>query len=266
MAMLRPYAKLVAAQVRSQASYRTSFIIDLVANGVVLFADLTVVFVLFRITPSLGGFAVVEVLLMFGLASVAFSVADLAVGSIERIRHYVRTGLLDAILVRPLGALVQLVAMDFAPRRTGRVLSSAVLLVTAAWLAPIDWTPGRTVLLLVAPTAGVVFFGAIFVATATIAFWWIESGELANSVTYGGRDFTSYPITIYSGWFRRLFAYGLGFGFVAYYPALALLGRADPLGLPGWLGWACPVVAAVAATAAAAVWRLGVRHYRSTGS
>ena len=265
-ATLRPYASLVAAQVRSQASYRTSFIIDLVANGVVLFADLTVVFVLFRITPSLGGFAVVEVLLMFGLASVAFSVADLAVGSIERIRHYVRTGLLDAILVRPLGALVQLVAMDFAPRRTGRVLSSAVLLVTAAWLAPIDWTPGRTVLLLVAPTAGVVFFGAIFVATATIAFWWIESGELANSVTYGGRDFTSYPITVYSGWFRRLFAYGLGFGFVAYYPALTLLGRADPLGLPTWMGWICPAVAVVAAAAAAAVWRVGVRHYRSTGS
>ncbi|HEU4424912.1 MAG TPA: ABC-2 family transporter protein [Pilimelia sp.] len=263
---LRPYASLVAAQVRSQASYRTSFVIDLVGNGLVLVGDLTVVFVLFRIAPALGGFAITEVLLMFGLASVAFSLADLAVGSIERIRHYVRTGLLDAVLVRPLGALAQLVALDFAPRRAGRVVSSAVLLVAATWLARIEWTPGRAVLLMVAPVAGAVFFAAVFVASATVAFWWIESGELANSVTYGGRDFTSYPITIYSGWFRRLFAYGLGFGFVAYYPALALLGRADPLGLPAWLGWTCPLVAVVAATAAAAVWRLGVRHYRSTGS
>ena len=105
---------------------------------------------------------------------------------------------------------------------------------------------------MVAPLAGVVFFGSIFVATATVAFWWIDSGELANAFTYGGRDFTVYPITVYGGWFRALFAYGLGFAFVAYYPALALLGRADPLGLPAWAGWAAPAVALVAAAVAAA--------------
>ena len=37
-------------------------------------------------------------------------------------------------------------------------------------------------------------------------------------------------MTVYGRLFRRLFAYGLGFAFVAYYPALALLGRPDPAG------------------------------------
>jgi ABC-2 type transport system permease protein len=263
---VRPYARLVVAQVRSQAAYRTSFLIDLVGNGLVLAADLALVLVLFRITPAVGGFTVYEVLLMFGLASTAFSLADLAVGNIEKIRLYVRTGLLDALLVRPLGALPQLLAIDFAPRRVGRALTSLALLVAAGALADIDRSPARAALVLVAPVAGAVFFAAIFVTSATVAFWWIESGEIANSVTYGGRDFTSYPVTVYSGWFRRVFAYGMGFGFVAYYPALALLGRADPLGLPGWVSWTSPAVALVAAGAAAAVWRVGVRHYRSTGS
>ncbi len=63
-----------------------------------------------------------------------------------------------------------------------------------------------------------------------------------------------------------MFAYALGFAFVGYYPALALLGRADPLGLPAWVGWSSPVVAMAAAFLAAVVWRLGIRHYRSTGS
>jgi ABC-2 type transport system permease protein len=71
---------------------------------------------------------------------------------------------------------------------------------------------------------------------------------------------------IYGALFRRLFAYGLGFAFVAYYPALALLGRRDPLGAPEHLGYAAPVVAGAAVVAAALVWRSGVRHYRSTGS
>ncbi|MET0496379.1 MAG: ABC-2 family transporter protein, partial [Actinoplanes sp.] len=110
------------------------------------------------------------------------------------------------------------------------------------------------------------FFGAIFVLSAALAFWWVDSGELGNAFTYGGRDFTAYPVSVYAGWFRAVFAYGLGFGFIAYHPALALLGRADPLGLPAWAGFVSPLVAVVAAILAAAVWRAGIRYYRSTGS
>jgi len=106
----------------------------------------------------------------------------------------------------------------------------------------------------------------LFVATATLTFWWVESGELGNALTYGGHDFSGYPITVYGAVFRRLFAYGLGFAFVAYYPALALLGRHDPLGAPAALGYGCPLIAAVAAWLAGLLWRAGVRHYRSTGS
>jgi ABC-2 type transport system permease protein len=73
-------------------------------------------------------------------------------------------------------------------------------------------------------------------------------------------------VNVYDGWFRQVVAFGLGFGFVSYYPALGLLGRADPLGGPGWLSWSGPVVAAIAAGIAALIWRTAVRHYRSTGS
>ena len=60
--------------------------------------------------------------------------------------------------------------------------------------------------------------------------------------------------------------FGLGFGFVAYLPALALLGRPDPLGTPAWLHWCSPVTALLAASVAGLLWRTGIRHYRSTGS
>jgi ABC-2 type transport system permease protein len=261
-----PYLRLLRAQVRGQASYRASFAIDLAGNVLGLGTDLLAVLVLFRITPALGGFSVVEVVLMFGLSASAFAMADLAVGSIERVRMYVRTGLLDAVLVRPLRVLPQLLAMDFGLRRLGRVVYAVALLAVALAYADVEWTPGRVALAVAAPLSGAALFGAIFVAAATVAFWWVESGELGNTLTYGGRDFTSYPITVYGGWFRRVFAYGLGFAFVAYYPALALLGRDDPLGLPAAAGWAAPAVAAAAVCVAAAVWRVGVRNYRSTGS
>jgi ABC-2 type transport system permease protein len=188
------------------------------------------------------------------------------VGNIERIRVYVRTGLLDALLVRPLGALGQLLATDFAPRRAGRVIMMASVLVVATGYAEVRWTPWRAALVAATVLAGAVLFSAVFISTAAVAFWWIESGEFANGFTYGGRDFATYPITVYDGIFRNLFAYGLGFAFTGYYPALVLLDRPDPLGLPGVVGWLSPLAALPAAAVAAAVWRVAIRHYRSTGS
>jgi ABC-2 type transport system permease protein len=261
-----PYLQLLAAQVRSQTQYRASFAMDLIGSTVLTVLDVASVFVIFSVTGNLGGFGGREVLLIVGISALAFPAADLVVGNVERLRVYVRTGLFDAVLVRPLSALGQLVAMDFAPRRVGRVVQGLVLYVIALAVAPVDWSVPVAALAVVAPVAGAVFFASVFVAGATVAFWWIESGEIANAFTYGGRDFTSYPMTVFGGLFRRLFAYGLGFAFVAYLPALAMLGRPDPLGVPGWLHWCSPLVAAVAAGLAALFWRTGVRHYRSTGS
>ncbi|MFG3704208.1 ABC transporter permease [Micromonospora sp. NPDC047670] len=264
--VLAAYRALLGAQARSQAAYRTSFVVDVVGNVGSTVFDVLIVLVIFRVTRELGGFTLRETLVIVGLSTCAFATADLLVGNIERLPRYVRTGLFDAVLVRPLGALPQLLLMDLPLRKASRAVFGLAVLVVAVQSAGIAWTPARVALVVVAPLAGVVFFGAVFVATATVSFWWVDSGELANSVTYGGRDFTSYPITVFGGWFRALFAYGLGFAFVSYHPALALLGRADPLGLPAWVGWAAPAVALVAAAGAAAAWRTGVRHYRSTGS
>jgi ABC-2 type transport system permease protein len=263
---LTAYLRLFSAQTRGQAQYRSSFWMDLVGSVAFGAIDTASVLVLFRVTRTLGGFTIRETFLMAAMAACGFALADLTVGNIERIRFYVRTGLLDAILIRPLGALAQLVAMDFAPRRVGRAVVTAMFVVAAANLADVRWTPTRVTLLVLTPLAGAVLFGAIFIAVATVAFWWIDSGEFANGFTYGGRDFTAYPITVYSGLFRRVFAFGLGFAFVGYYPALAILGRPDPLGLPTWAGWVSPLVAVLAAAVAALAWRIGIRHYRSTGS
>lgn len=263
---LRAYAAVLAAQIRSQAQYRTSFAVDVASSVLFGVLDVTAVIVMFRVTPVLAGFEFNAVLLMTALASSGFALADLAIGNIERLGQYVRTGVFDAVLVRPLGALMQLATMDIAARRVGRVVFGAGLIVVAAVDAPLAITPAHLALLVVTPLAGALIFAAVFVASASVAFWWIEAGEIANGVTYGGLQFTQYPITIYGAVLRRVFAYGIGFAFVAYYPALALLDRPDPLGGPAALGYAAPIVGLAAALGAGVVWRMGLRQYRSTGS
>jgi ABC-2 type transport system permease protein len=261
-----PYAALLRTYVRARAQYRFSFWVDMASNVAFLGADLLALLVMLGVANNLGGFTRPQVLVMFGFAGTGFTLADLAVGNIERLRSYVRTGTFDMVLIRPLGVLGQLLAMDFGVRRIGRLLYSVTILAVALALTHPHWTPAKAVLLVLAPLAGAVLFGSMFVATATVAFWWIESGEIGNAITYGGRDFTSYPTAIYGGWFRRVFGFLLGLGFVAYYPTLFVLDLPDPLGLPSWTGWASLLAAPFAMAAAALVWRVGVRNYRSTGS
>src|SRR5499433_4411878 len=111
--------------------------------------DVASVLVVFRVTPALGGFAFAEVFLMTALAGCAFALADLAIGNVERLRYYVRSGLLDALLVRPLSSLAQLAAMDVATRRVGRVAFAVVMIVVASVNASVPATPGRLGLLVV---------------------------------------------------------------------------------------------------------------------
>jgi ABC-2 type transport system permease protein len=263
---LRAYAALASGQLRSLASYRTSFVVELVSNVGATVLDVVTVVVLFGLTRQVSGFTLSQAMMIVSLSASGFALADFTVGNIDKLKTYVRTGLMDAVLVRPLGAMIQLVLMDLPVRKALRLVFAFGVLALALRINHIGWTPGRIVLVVITPLAGGVFFGAIFVLSASLAFWWVESGEVGAAFTYGGRDFTSYPVPVYGGWFRAVFAYGLGFAFVAYQPALTLLGKPDPDGLPAWAGYLSPLVALVAAAVAGLVWRIGIRHYRSTGS
>ncbi len=92
--------------------------------------------------------------MIFGLSATSFALADLVVGNIERIRLYVRHGTLDAILVRPLSVLGQLLSLDFTIRRVARLAVAVAVLAVAVWRADVVFSPARVALLVVAPLPG----------------------------------------------------------------------------------------------------------------
>lgn len=266
MAELAPYLRLFAAQARAQAQYRVSFWLDILGSVVIGMLDLAAIVVLFQAGGRVAGFTTAEALLVASVSTVGFATADLVVGNMDTIRNLVRTGRMDAVLLRPLGALGQLVATEFAPRRAGRLAVAVALVPAAVAWSKVDWTLVSAACVASAALGGALLFSAIFIGTGTVAFWWIESGEFGNSFTYGGRDFSTYPLPVYGPVFRGVFAFGLGLGFTGYYPALVLLGREDPLGAPAWFGWMSVPVGLAGCGLAALLWRAGVRRYRSTGS
>ncbi len=113
---------------------------------------------------------------------------------------------------------------------------------------------------------GMVFYGALFIVGAAICFWTVESSELPNMLTYGGVEALTYPVAVYKRWFRNVLIFVIPMAFVNYFPALYLLGRPDPLGLPYFMRFLFPLASAMMMAPALKFWDYGVNHYKSTGS
>jgi ABC-2 type transport system permease protein len=259
------WGRLVGAGVRSQLQYRASFALDFVGSFLIAFLDFLAVLVIFHNTPRLADWTVHEVAFLYALSSIAFALTDLVFGHLDEFPQLIRDGNFDIALVRPRGTLLQVVASDFQLRRLGKAAQGAIVLVYALSALSIDWTPGRVALLLVSIPAGVVIFASVWIVFACIAFWTVDGGEFTNAFTYGGNFLAQYPIDIYGAWLRRFLAYLIPLAFVCYFPALYILGKNDPLGLPRALQFLSPFVALAAVGVAGGVWRFAVRRYRSAG-
>lgn len=266
MEPLSLYMRLIGAQLRGQMQYKVSFGLALVGSFLACVTEFGVVVVLFSRIPAIAGWSIAEVALLYGISGVCFAVAELFAAALDNFQEHIVLGTFDRVLVRPRGALLQVISEDFALRRIGRITQALLILLIAARLLRIEWTVDRWAVLLLALVSGTIIYFAIFVLGATFCFWTVQAKEATHVVTYGGDQLASWPLDIYRGGVRRFFTFVVPLAFVNYEPALYLLGRDDPLGLPGAARVLSPLAAVVMVLAARWGWRLGIRHYQSTGS
>ncbi len=263
------YRRLLGARIRSDLSYRASFAMRLLTTVLVTSMDFAVIGILFSRIDRLGGWSLAEVAFLYGVAGLSFNLADASLGAVDYLGLRVKQGTFDRLLVRPLSPLGQLLVEEFALRRIGAAFQSGAVFVAALAFTDIAWTPAKAAWLAVMLVAAYVIYGGIWIATASVSFWVVDSKEFANAFTYGGNYLAQYPIKVYSEWLRRFFSFVIPTAFVAYFPSLYLLdrmSREDLLGLPRAVVFASPAVAVATWAVAMAVWRAGLRHYRSTGS
>ncbi|MEV0489619.1 ABC transporter permease [Streptomyces atratus] len=263
---VRAYGLIVAMWLRSTMAYRASFAMTAFGNFAATGFDFVAILLMFAHVDELGGYTLPEIALLYGASGTAFGLADLVLGSMDRLGRRVRDGTLDTLLVRPVPVLAQVAADRFALRRLGRITQG--LLVLGYGLAALDiaWTPLKVVMIPLMLLSGAAIFGAVFVGGAAFQFFAQDAAEVQNSFTYGGNTLLQYPPTVFAKDLVRGVTFVVPLAFVNWLPALFVLGREYPLGLPEWVAFLPPVVAGVCWVLAGAAWRAGLRSYRSTGN
>ena len=247
--------------------YRTSFWLELIGFALVTGLEFVALAILVERFGAIGGWTVPEVALLYGLSSLAFSMAEMVGRGFDSpFERMIQQGAFDGVLARPLGAFFQILTSEFQLRRLGRSLQALVVLAYALPRLPIAWTPDRLLLVPLTIASGMGIYLALIVIGATITFWTIRTPEVINVFTFGGVQMTQYPLSIYQEWLRAVFLFLIPVGFANYPAALYLLGRDDPGGLPLWSAWLAPLAAALFLGTALRFWAFGVSKYTSTGS
>ncbi len=263
----RLYRRIVAARIRSDWQYRTSFLMLLASQSILIVFELVALLILVDLVPRFGGWDRAQVVFLYALATLPFSIGDLFISEVEVLANrYIRTGNFDTVLLRPTSALIQILALEFELRRAGKILAPGIALIWSASNLDVDWTAGRLAALAVALISGIAIYSGFWVVAGSITFWAVASREATNALTYGSQFANQYPLHIYPGWIRAVMGWALPLAFVAYVPTITVGGAANPLGLPSWMAYTPPVVAVVVGLVARWAWRRGINHYQSTGS
>ncbi|MEI5103198.1 ABC transporter permease [Streptomyces sp. PmtG] len=263
---LRAYRMITAMWIRSTMAYRASFAMTALGNLLVTGLDFAAILLMFSQVDRLGGYGLGEIAFLYGVATTAFGIADLAVGSMDRLGGRVRDGTLDTLLVRPAPVLAQVAADRFALRRLGRITQGGLVLAYALWSFDIAWTPLKVLLIPLMLVSGAGIFLAAFVGGAAFQFVAQDASEVQNAFTYGGNTLLQYPPTVFAKDLVRGVTFVVPIAFVNWLPGLYVLDRPYPLDLPRWVAFTPPLVAVACLALAGLAWRAGLRSYRSTGS
>jgi ABC-2 type transport system permease protein len=266
MHALRLYVRYAGVSVRSQLQYRAAFLMQAVGHFLITGLEFIGVWALFDRFGEVRGWTLAEVAAFYGTINITWSLADAAARGFDIFANTVKAGDFDRMLLRPRSTVLQLCGQELTLRRVGRLVQGGAVLAWGLSNAPTALSIADASLLALAVAGGVCLFVGLVILQATCAFWTPESLEVWNAFTYGGVFMSQYPLTIYRSWFRQFFTIVIPLGCICYFPVVGVLGRPDPLGSTPLMQWLAPLAGVAFLAMSLQVWKLGVRHYCSTGS
>jgi ABC-2 type transport system permease protein len=241
--------------------YKANFVIGASSTIILQISSLLTIWVVMSQIPSLNGWELDQILLIYGLITLAKSINHMFADNLWTIgRQYIRSGAFDRFLVRPIDPLFHLLADRFCHDGIGNFLVGSILVVVSMNHLAIPWTAANISFLLLAVLSGGLIFIALNLNTGTSAFWLMDAVPVMR-VVFDNHLFAQYPLSIYPKAIGILLTWIIPYGFASFYPATQLMGIQS-----SQLAWLAPLVAVILLLIGYQVWRLGLGHYAGTGS
>ena len=250
---------------KSALQYRSSLLMQVIAQIVLTGGELMAVTVLLSRFQVVGHWQAMEIMFFFGVMQSSFALTELFGRGLAAFQGFVGRGEFDSLLLRPRPLLLQVICSQLDPRRVGSCAVGVAAIIIAASRLEIVWTAGKALLLAEVVMCSMLLILGLFMIEATMCFFSVKSIEMVNILTYGGRSTCQYPVDVFPWPLEMLFTYLAPFALCMHWPVAWVLGQPMTALAPGWY-FVTPLAGAVFFLLMTRVWYWGVKRYCSSGT
>lgn len=261
MSGLRLYWHYVRIHIYSTMQYKKSFFLMTVGQLLTSFSTFLGIHFMFQRFHSVKGYSYEEVLLCFALIMMEFALAEMFARGFDRFSGMVKKAEFDRVLVRPRNEVLQVLGYQFELTRIGRLLQAVITFCYGVSAGAVTWNGWKVLTVIHMLIGGCALFAGLFMIYAALCFFTLEGLEVMSVLTDGGREHGKYPVDIYGKRYLQFATICVPYALVQYYPLQYLLGRTQN---PGYIF--LPLLAVLFLIPCYCLWRIGVRHYKSSGS
>jgi ABC-2 type transport system permease protein len=262
---VKRFFNIYAAYLRKGAAAFFQYPADQAISALSLIVQQTAAFaalwVIVSASGQIGGWGFHDILILYSFSLMISALDNALFDGIWNIGNvYVRRGLFDIILTRPVPLFLQLICHRFEFSAFALFGFALALSLWALHAAGAVFTGAALLLYPLFLVCGIAITSSIYLVFNSFNFWLVRGNEIAD-LAQTVQSFSKYPQHIFPRALQFIMAFVLPYSFTTYYPASILTGRMS-------IGLVIPLLAVTACSvlAGAAVWRLGLRSYNSTGS
>jgi ABC-2 type transport system permease protein len=206
-----------------------------------------------------------EVAFLYGMRLTMLALCGLATGNIWSLQWMVRMGEFDRFLVRPVRPLIQLLTRRVPISAFGDLLGGVALIVAAARLIDMAWTPQAIVYLLLALVGGALIQLAMRLLVVSFSFRALSVNAPMSIVDSLFNEFGTYPLSIFNAGLQLLLTFAVPVAFMAYFPAAVLFERTAELQVHPLIAYGAPLAGVFWMAVALWVFEREMRNYKSSG-
>lgn len=263
MRYLKLYATYAKLSLMSKLVYRVNAIIGVIAFLFTEATSLLTLYFLVSQVPSIDGYTIYHIGLLFGLTNMAVGIDHLLTDKLWNVAYFeVKLGKLDHMFLRPLPVLFQVIASEVQLEALGELIIAIALIIFCGSHLTIVGGVWSILFMILGIICAAIIITSFKIMVASFAFKFKRSGPLLQFI-YNFSGFTKYPLTIYPKFIRVILTFIIPLGLCLFYPFENLFAPIENAGLValGMVGFT-----AAFATVCLFVWSKFVKMYESTGT
>ena len=168
--------------------------------------------IFYSLKDNIGGYTLMDVVLLWSIASGTYAICHLFFGAIETLPNLIMDGKIDSFLVQPKNVLISILSSKIKVSAIGDLIYGYILIC-------IYGISIKNILLytLFIVTGGIIitFVAVIF---SSLAFFITKADTIQNTVMNTMINFDTYPDGIFKGFVKVLFYTIIPIGFATYLP------------------------------------------------